>query len=695
MKFQLITEQPLWWLILCFILGLGYAFLLYKNEKSLESLSVWIKRLLFAFRTLVVTLLAFLLLTPLIKINSKETEKPILILAQDNTKSILINKDSSFYKNEYPVSVNSFLEALRDKYEIKTISWGDRVSEDLKFSYTDQQTDFSALMDEVNVRFGNRNVGALVIASDGLYNRGSNPVYSETLKIPVYTIALGDTSVHKDLLIRNVNFNKIVYLGNSFPVQVNVAGRQCAGSQTTLTVKQDSAVLFTRNLSVNGNSFSQDVPVILDAKKQGTMHYKIALSEVLGEITLSNNTRDIYVEVLESKQKIYLVADAPHPDLGALKSTIEGSQNYTVKISSPEEANDPLKDYNLLILHNLPSGKHDASAIIKRATESGIPVLYILGTQTNVRAFNALNTGLNISVGLDKSNPVQVALNPGFSLFTLNDETRHSLPEFPPLMTPFGRYSMNTSNSVLLFQQIGAVTTTDPLLVFFESGPSRTGVLCGEGIWRWKLYDFRDHEQFNSFNEIITKTIQNLCIRENKSHFKISVKNTVAENETVGFDAEVYNDNYELINTPDINLTVTNAEKKTFPYTFSKTERAYTLNAGFLSPGEYKYKSSVKVGEKLYTQEGAFSVSALQAEQTETSADHQLLYNLAHKNGGEMYFPGQLNELQNKLLSRDDIKSVSYLHYRLQDLVNIKLVFFLLLGLLTLEWFLRKRAGAY
>ncbi|HRH65932.1 MAG TPA: hypothetical protein PLU53_06520 [Bacteroidia bacterium] len=695
MKFQLITEQPLWWLILCFILGLGYAFLLYKNEKSLESLSVWIKRLLFAFRTLVVTLLAFLLLTPLIKINSKETEKPILILAQDNTKSILINKDSSFYKNEYPVSVNSFLEALRDKYEIKTISWGDRVSEDLKFSYTDQQTDFSALMDEVNVRFGNRNVGALVIASDGLYNRGSNPVYSETLKIPVYTIALGDTSVHKDLLIRNVNFNKIVYLGNSFPVQVNVAGRQCAGSQTTLTVKQDSAVLFTRNLSVNGNSFSQDVPVILDAKKQGTMHYKIALSEVLGEITLSNNTRDIYVGVLESKQKIYLVADAPHPDLGALKSTIEGSQNYTVKISSPEEANDPLKDYNLLILHNLPSGKHDASAIIKRATESGIPVLYILGTQTNVRAFNALNTGLNISVGLDKSNPVQVALNPGFSLFTLNDETRHSLPEFPPLMTPFGRYSMNTSNSVLLFQQIGAVTTTDPLLVFFESGPSRTGVLCGEGIWRWKLYDFRDHEQFNSFNEIITKTIQNLCIRENKSHFKISVKNTVAENETVGFDAEVYNDNYELINTPDINLTVTNAEKKTFPYTFSKTERAYTLNAGFLSPGEYKYKSSVKVGEKLYTQEGAFSVSALQAEQTETSADHQLLYNLAHKNGGEMYFPGQLNELQNKLLSRDDIKSVSYLHYRLQDLVNIKLVFFLLLGLLTLEWFLRKRAGAY
>ncbi|MBK9526592.1 MAG: hypothetical protein IPO39_18225 [Bacteroidetes bacterium] len=696
MKFQLITEQPLWWLILCIALGIGYAILLYRNEKSLESLSPWLKRLLFAFRAIVVSILAFLLLTPLIKINSRETEKPILVFAQDNSKSILINKDSSLYQKEYPDGIRKFLDALKEKYDVKAISWGDHVSEDLNFSYTEQQTDFSTLLDEISIRYGNRNVGAMVIASDGLYNRGSNPVFSgSNLKVPLYTIAIGDTTVHKDLLIRSVAFNKVVYLGNSFPIQINVAGRQCAGAQTTLTVKQDSAVLFTRTLSVNGNAFSQEVPVILDAKKKGILHYKITLSSVDGEITLANNSRDIYVEVLESKQKIYLVAEAPHPDLGVLKTTIESSENYTIKISSAEDANDPLKDYNLLILHNLPSAKHDISALITKAKESSIPILYILGTQTNVRAFNALSTGLSISGGLDKSNPVQVAVNPGFSLFTLSDETRHSLPEFPPLLTPFGRYSMNASNAVLLNQQVGTVSTDDPLLVFFESGEVKTGVLCGEGIWRWKLSDYRQHDQTNAFNEIMTKTIQNLCIKDNKSHFKISTKNSFAENEPVSFDAEVYNDNYELINTPDINLTITNTEKKSFPYTFSKTERAYSLNAGFLTAGEYRYKSTVKVGDKVYNTEGAFSVSALQAEQTETSADHQLMYNLAHKNGGEMYYPGQLNELEKALLAREDIKTVSYAHYKLQDLVNIKLVFFLLLALLTVEWFLRKRAGAY
>jgi len=163
----------------------------------------------------------------------------------------------------------------------------------------------------------------------------------------------------------------------------------------------------------------------------------------------------------------------------------------------------------------------------------------------------------------------------------------------------------------------------------------------------------------------------------------------------VVFDAEVTNDNYELINTPDINITITNSEKKIFPFTFSKTEKAYTLNAGYFPAGNYRYKATVKAGEKIYNSEGEFSVSALQAELNETTADHQLLYALSQKTGGELFYPDQLDQLEKTLEKRDDIKTVSYSHYKLQDLINLKWVFFLLLILLSLEWFLRKRSGAY
>jgi hypothetical protein len=97
----------------------------------------------------------------------------------------------------------------------------------------------------------------------------------------------------------------------------------------------------------------------------------------------------------------------------------------------------------------------------------------------------------------------------------------------------------------------------------------------------------------------------------------------------------------------------------------------------------------------VYNSEGEFSVTALQVEQNETTADHQLLYALSHKTGGELFYPGQLDALAKTLEQREDIKTISYSHYKLEDLINLKWVFFLLLALLSAEWFLRKRSGAY
>ncbi len=167
------------------------------------------------------------------------------------------------------------------------------------------------------------------------------------------------------------------------------------------------------------------------------------------------------------------------------------------------------------------------------------------------------------------------------------------------------------------------------------------------------------------------------------------------ENEPIELEAEVYNESYELINESDVNLVITDADNKKFPYAFSKTNNAYRLNAGTRPVGEYKYEAKVKVGEKLYVQKGEFSVSPLQVELTNTTADHQLLYSIAKNHDGEMVYPSQLDKLAEKLNAREDIKTVSYSEKKLTDLINLKWIFFLILALLSAEWFMRKRNGAY
>ncbi len=696
MNIQLITELPAWWIIICFFAGLLYAYLLYRRDTTFDGIHVWLKRVLFALRTLAVFILAILLLSPLIKTYSREKEKPVIVIAQDNSESIVLNKDSAFFRSKdgYPLALQKFIGSLSDKFDVRTISWGDRIKDELDFNFSDKQTDFSALQKQLGVRFGNRNVGAVVIASDGLYNRGSSPLYGDELKVPIYTIALGDTTIQKDLLISRLNYNKVVYAGNSFPIEITINARQSSGAKSKVSLLEDSATVFTRDINISGNSYSQLIPVILDARKTGLVHYKIKLEPIPGEMTTANNERDIYIQVIDSKQKILIVANAPHPDIAALKNGIESSQNYTVKVVvDPQQ--EKAMDYNLVIFHNLPSLTNDAANIITQVKTSNTPSLFIVGSQTSIGSFNRLQAGISIEGGSQKSNRIQALVNNNFSRFNVSEEMKRMVPIFPPLVSPFGRYINTTDNAVLLYQKIGAVNTDQPLQIFNENNGFRTGVLCGEGIWNWRLNDYAENGNFNVFNEWLQKTVQNLSVKENRSHFRLINKNNFAENEPVSFDAEVFNDNYELITNPDVTINIINSAKKSFAYTFSKTEKGYTLNAGFLPSGEYSYKATVKVGDKIYNSAGELSVTALQAEQSETVADHKIMYTIAKQSGGEMYYANQLDNLAQKLLARADIKTISYSHYKLRDLIEWKLIFFLLLLLLSIEWFLRKRAGSY
>ncbi|MCD4665305.1 MAG: hypothetical protein K8R68_08530, partial [Bacteroidales bacterium] len=180
-----------------------------------------------------------------------------------------------------------------------------------------------------------------------------------------------------------------------------------------------------------------------------------------------------------------------------------------------------------------------------------------------------------------------------------------------------------------------------------------------------------------------------------KSFFRVFSKNNFKENENIIIDAEVYNESYELVNDPEVTLTITNSEGKKYTFTFSKSSKAYYLNAGSLPVDNYKYTARVLVGDKIFTDNGEFTVSPLNIEKINSIADHNLLYNLAKRRGGEMVYPGQLDELFEKINSREDIKTISYTKKRFTEILNLPWLLILIIALLSAEWFMRKRAGGY
>ncbi|MEO0779756.1 MAG: hypothetical protein AAF146_24570, partial [Bacteroidota bacterium] len=264
------------------------------------------------------------------------------------------------------------------------------------------------------------------------------------------------------------------------------------------------------------------------------------------------------------------------------------------------------------------------------------------------------------------------------------------------LIAPFGEFKDNGIASILLYQRIGKVDTKFPLLVFGEDRDIKTGLLCAENIWKWRLFDYLQYKNHERIDELLGKTVQYLSLKEDKRKFRVSLsKNIFKENEPIYFDAELYNESYELINEPDALVTVKSSEGKEYNFTFSKSGRSYTLNAGNFPVGNYSFRATVMSSGRQLDYEGQFSVQPIQLEIYESTADHGMLQLLSEQNGGELVYPTELTGIAQKLRDRKTVVPIIYESSKTRSVINLRWIFFLLLGLLTLEWGVRRYFGAY
>lgn len=697
---ELTFQYPAWFLIFCVLLGAGYAALLYYRDNTFREQPRMVTVIMAALRFLAVTLLAILLLSPLLKSLLVETKKPVVVLAQDVSESVAVDLNGTAL-DTYKQQWQALKDGLSADYEVHELAFGDEVREKNDFQFGDKVTNMSELLRGIYDLYGGQNLGAVVIASDGVYNEGSNPAYTDVpLSAPVYTVALGDTTPKKDLLVKRVFHNKIAYLGDKFTVQVDVAASNCAGQQTVLSVGKvvDGQTRNLQNIpvSISGNDFFVTKEIQLEADQPGVVEYIFSVTGLQGEATSSNNKKEIFMDILDARQKILLLANSPHPDLSALRSTLDENKNYAVSLAYISDPGLDAGKYDFVILHNLPSSGNDISGVLKTLNDKRIPRLFIAGMQTGYSALSKAQGLISMQSDGKQSDDVQAVVNSKFAAFSLDEKLVENLPQFNPITSAFGNFAATPQAQVLLNKRIGKIDTNQPLLALGETNGIKTGIFMGEGLWRWRLFDFLQHQNHELFNELIGKTVQYLSVKEDKRKFRINQdKNIFKENEPVVFGAELYNANYELTNEPDVSISIKNRDGKEFTFTFNKLGKAYSLSAGILPVGAYTYKASTTFNGEALTYEGKFSVQAIQLELFETTANHSVLRGLSARFGGETVFPAQLASIGEKIRTNQTVKPVIYQTTSTNPLINLKWIFALLALLLSAEWFMRRYFGAY
>ena len=677
----------------CVVLGIIYARLLYGSTQYLDKK---LKLILATLRSLAITLTAWLLFAPLIKAISYHLEKPIVVLANDNSISVNQFKPKGFDQKKYEADLMALRDKLAGKYEVKTYHFSDSVKPGLQFSNNGKLTNATALVDQLNNELVNRNVGAVIMATDGIFNCGGNPLYGlAQLKSPVYTIALGDIIPKTDVLIANINYNNLVYLDNDFFLDVQLQAFESKGAEVKLSVSENGNQVFEQKITINAQNFVKDVQVKLKAKKTGVQRYTVNVSGVKNEIAAKNNTQTIFVEVIDGRQKILMITAGPHPDISVIAQALVENKHYQMDVVMTDElANQQVDKYSLAILYQTPAANADMQKAIGKIQESHMPIWYILGAQTNLTLFNQMQKNVNLSKNAASLQEIFGYPAENFTLFTLEETWMKQFSDYDPLLMPFANTLIKGRYTAVLNQRIGKINTQSPLWFFLDDNGKKLAYLTGEGLWKWKLEEAKDQNKKPLVNELISKTIQYLAAKDDKRKFRVySVKNTFDENEQIALNGVLYNDSYQSVNTPDVKLQLKNSKGKIYNYTFSKSGNAYILNLGNLPQDNYTYTANTLYGDKAYIAKGAFYVNALVAEYQQTTANHQLLNTMAAQTGGKMVAPKNLLSIADDLEKSDHLKTISYEDHRYEQLINVKWLFALIITLLSIEWFFRKRNG--
>lgn len=688
------TYSPIW-LLLIFTIAALLSFWLYKGDKILGGKSPWLIRALGLFRFISLSLIAFFLLEPLIKSEEREVQQPIVAIAIDNSESILNGKDSLFYKDQLALSINEMVSTLEGSYDVEVFSFDEHVKSGTSYDYSGKITDLSNLINEFETRYYNRNLGAIIVASDGNYNQGINPNYlPASLNAPIYGVLLGDTGKVNDLAIKEVISNSISFFGDEFPVEINLNAEGMDDKNYSLQIFNNGKVVFEEKGTIEGENWFKSLPILLNAENVGVQKYTLLLKGDAEEAVLQNNKAVFYIDILDERLKIAIVSATAHPDVATWKNALKKNKNYEVHVYDADKFDEKVNDFSLFILYQVPT-KSSHIDLISRIKDAKIPILYHIGLKTNINEFNRSSKGeYTLTIEADVEENFKATFNKDFSLYSVNKRIIDIQDNLPPLTAPLLVVSSNNVYQKLMTKKIGQLDTQIPFWILSESSIPKSTVIIGEGLWRWNIHAYKEFESHDEFDNFLQQNVKYLIRKSSNKRFEINVDKEFFEGSRVKMNAQVLNPSMESANGADIELTLINSDKEKFNYAFTESTSTYNLDLGALESGDYSYTAKAKLNEEIFVQKGKFTIKKRMLEQKDTRANAALMYQWAEKTGGKLFYPNQIDEIS-KLVLQSNLASISYQTERYTELIRLSWLLFVISLFLSIEWFLRRYFGSY
>ena len=196
-------------------------------------------------------------------------------------------------------------------------------------------------------------------------------------------------------------------------------------------------------------------------------------------------------------------------------------------------------------------------------------------------------------------------------------------------------------------------------------------------------------------DDLILKVLQFISAKDDKRKLRVYPINTeFLLGEKVIFETEIYNAIYEKLYNLPIKLEVKDEKGITRNFSYTTTPSNSKFEISSLPPGVYRYRANTTVLGKSELSSGEFVIRDIQLENLNLTADFDVLRQLSAKTGGKFFKNNKFEDIKQTILNHKVTAKIDATE-DLKEMINLRWIFFIILGLLTGEWVMRKYLGGY
>jgi hypothetical protein len=560
------------------------------------------------------------------------------------------------------------------------------------------------------------NAAALLLITDGhdfeMTSAAKTALAARARGVAIYTVPLGAAGQVRDVSLRIANFQPFCYVKQKCRISAVARFTGCENEFLTVQLLRDGKLIDSKQVSTRQEA---ELPVefIVSEENAGQIEYEVRALPLYRETESSNNSAITYLNVLDDKLRVLLLEGEPYwdttflqrslmrndkIDLDAVIQFAPGKLRRIRKTAGQDDlklpaTRDEFEAYDVILL-GAKTGElllqEQQAALVDAVREGGGVVVCLRGrTDLDPSAAAILEP-----VVWEDTAPVTGDLyvqREGRSLapFQLLNTFRSGQRVLPPLTSMLRIKERPPLAASLAVTRDNAAQVAADVFIHRPVGRGQSLALGARDWWQW-AFQSADAARDGLFDRFWDQII--VWLLASSEHVSGAQHRLRASTANLPLGQEVFlrlqfkNDS-KPAGPPTLDIST--GEDTPVPVTMTATDNPLQFEARYVPPKIGRWRAQVKLPDGT-EQSARFMVFEENREATEVAADRTYLKKLAESSGGRML---EAAEVKPFIASLKDALRPGEARYRLISLWDRAWVLYLILSLLALDWYLRRRWG--